>query len=70
MNINVTLLWTYAIKSAFDKPDIWSAEIFSLWPSTAEIKSAEINSVNSVSKLQKFISAEITRYTVVYLNVT
>ena len=59
-----------AIKSAFDKPDIWSAEIISLWPSTAEIKSAEINSVNSVSKSQKFISAEITRYTVVYLNVT
>ena len=49
-----------AIKSPFDK----SAEIISLWPSTAEIKSAEINSGNSVAKSQKFIPAEITRYTV------
>ena len=54
-----------AVKSPFDKPDIWSAEIISLWPSTAEIKSAEINLVNSVAKSQKFIPAEITRYTVV-----
>ena len=53
-----------AIKSSFDKPDIWFAEIISLWPSTAEIKSAEINSVNFVAKSQKFIPAEITRYTV------
>ena len=30
----------------------------------AEIKSAEINSVNSVAESQKFIPAEITRYTV------
>ena len=48
-----------------EKPDIGSAEIISLWPSTAEIKSAEINSVNSVANSQKFIPAEITRYTVV-----
>ena len=53
-----------AIKSPFDKPDIWSAEIFSLWPSTAKLKSAEINSGNSVAKSQKFIPAEITHYTV------
>ena len=53
-----------AIKSPFDKPDIWSTEIISLWPSTAEIKSAEINLVNFVAKSQKFIPAEITRYTV------
>ena len=53
-----------AINSPVDKPDIWSAEIISLWSSTAEIKSAEINSVNSMSKSQKFIPAEITRYTV------
>ena len=49
-----------AIKAIFDKPDIRTAEIISLWPSTAEI-----NSVNSVAKSQKFIPAEITRYTVV-----
>ena len=53
-----------AIKSSFDKPEIWFAEIISLWPSTAEIKSAEINSVNFVANSQKFIPAEITRYTV------
>ena len=57
-----------AIKSSFDKPNIWSAEIISLLPSTAEIKSAEINSVNFVAKSQKFIPAEITRYTVIDLN--
>ena len=55
-------------KSPFDKPDIWSAEIIFLWPSTAEIKSAEINSVNSEAKSQKFIPAEITRYTVTLIN--
>ena len=54
------------IKSSFDKPDIWSAEIISLSPSTVEIKSAEISSVNSVAKSQKFIPAEITRYTVIH----
>ena len=53
-----------AIKAPFDKPNIGSAEIISLGPSTAEIKSAEINSVNSVAKSQKFIPAEITRYMV------
>ena len=59
-----------AIKAPFDKPNIGSAEIISLWPSTAEIKSAEINSVNSVAKSQKFIPAEITRYTVInFLNI-
>ena len=50
------------IKALFDKPDIGSPEINSLWPSTTEIKSTEINSGNSVAKLQKFIPAEI-RYT-------
>ena len=49
------------------KPDIGSTEIISLWPATAEIKSAEINSVNSVANSQKFIPAEITRYTVFLL---
>ena len=45
-------------------PIFWSAEIISLWPLTAELKSAEIDSVNSVAKSQKFIPAEITCYTV------
>ena len=48
----------------FDKHNNGSAEIISLWPLTAEIKSAKINSVNSMVKSQKFKPAEITRYTV------
>ena len=48
----------------FDKHNNGSAEIISLWPLTAEIKSAKINSVNSMVKSLKFKPTEITRYTV------